>query len=210
MAKDNEAIAINDAVHKLQLYMLENTTDQNQLFAARKLMSRSDYEDVVTERAIAKLCGYTLCQRFLPSDVSRRGKYRISLKDHKVYDLQETSKFCSAGCLIDSKTFSGSLQEARTLEFDSVKLNEILDLFGDSLEVKGSLDVNKDLDLSKLMIKENFGVRGEELSLEKWMGPSNAVEGYVPFDRSKSSNGKFDDELWCEQKISVNKCFIDV
>ncbi|KAG7610495.1 Rtr1/RPAP2 domain [Arabidopsis suecica] len=188
MAKDNEAIAINDAVHKLQLYMLENTTDQNQLFAARKLMSRSDYEDVVTERAIAKLCGYPLCQRFLPSDVSRRGKYWISLKDHKVYDLQETSKFCSAGCLIDSKTFSGSLQEARTLEFDSVKLNEILDLFGDSLEVKGSLDVNKDLDLSKLMIKENFGVRGEELSLEKWMGPSNAVEGYVPFDRSKLSN----------------------
>ncbi|XP_023636708.1 putative RNA polymerase II subunit B1 CTD phosphatase RPAP2 homolog isoform X2 [Capsella rubella] len=190
---DNQVIAINDAVHKLQLAMLEGITDQNQLFAAGKLISRLDYEDVVTERTIAKLCGYPLCQRFLPSDVSRRGKYRISLKEHKVYDLQETRKFCSAGCLIDSKTFLGTLQEARTSEFDSVKLNEILELFGDS-EVKGSLDVNKDLDLSKLIIRENFEVRGGESSLEQWMGPSNAVEGYVPLDQSdcKSRNCKDD------------------
>ncbi|XP_010493937.1 PREDICTED: putative RNA polymerase II subunit B1 CTD phosphatase RPAP2 homolog [Camelina sativa] len=188
---DDQVIAINDAVHKLQLAMLDGITEQNQLFAAGKLISRLDYEDVVTERTIAKLCGYPLCQRFLPSDVSRRGKYRISLKEHKVYDLQETGKFCSAGCLIDSKTFSGTLQDARTSEFDSVKLNEILALFGDP-EKKGSLDVNKDLDLSKLVIRENFEARGGEMSLEQWMGPSNAVEGYVPLDQSdcKSRNCK--------------------
>ncbi|CAN8255319.1 unnamed protein product [Cochlearia groenlandica] len=34
---------------------------QNQLFAAGTLISRSDYEDVVTERTIGKLCGYPLC-----------------------------------------------------------------------------------------------------------------------------------------------------
>lgn len=209
MAKD-QIIAINDAVHKLQLAMLEGITDQKQLFAARKLISKSDYEDVVTERTIAKLCGYPLCRRFLASEVSRRGKYRISLKEHKVYDIQETRKFCSAGCLIDSKAFSGTLQDARTSELDTVKLNEILGLFGD-LDEKDSLSVNEDLGLSKLVIRENVEVRGGDLSLEKWMGASNAVEGYVPLDRSNcksriGKNGKFDDEtmecsfglcMWC-------------
>ncbi|KAL1212756.1 putative RNA polymerase II subunit B1 CTD phosphatase RPAP2 [Cardamine amara subsp. amara] len=192
MAKD-QVIAINDAVHKLQLAMLEGITDQKQLFAAANLISKSDYEDVVTERAIAKLCGYPLCRRFLASEVSRRGKYRISLKEHKVYDIQETRKLCSAGCLIDSKAFSRTLQDARTSEFDTVKLNEILGLFCD-LGEKDSLSVNEDLGLSKLTIRENFDVRGGDLSLEQWMGPSNAVEGYVPLDRSnsKSRNGKND------------------
>ncbi|CAA7017170.1 unnamed protein product [Microthlaspi erraticum] len=191
MAK--EVIAINDAVHKLQLSMLDGITNQKQLFAAGKLMSRSDYEDVVTERTIAKLCGYPLCRTSLPSEVSRRGKYRISLKEHRVYDSQETRKFCSADCLINSRAFSGTLQESRTSDFNSVKLNEILGLFGDS-NVDDSVDVDKVLGLSKLTIRENTEVRGGELSLEQWMGPSNAVEGYVPFDRSdsKPGNGKLD------------------
>ncbi|VVB15209.1 unnamed protein product [Arabis nemorensis] len=192
MSKD-QVIAVNDAVHKLQLAMLDGITDQKQLIAARKLMSRLDYEDVVTERTIAKLCGYPLCRTSLPSEVSRRGKYRISLKEHRVYDLQETRKFCSADCLISSRAFSGSLQEARTSDFDTVKLNEILGLFTDS-DVKDAFDVSEDLGLSKLTIRENFEVRGGELSLEQWMGPSNAVEGYVPIDKSncKSTNGKLD------------------
>lgn len=208
MSKD-QVIAINDAVHKLQLAMLDGITEQKQLFAAGTLMSRSDYEDVVTERTIAKLCGYPLCRTSLPSEVSRRGKYRISLKEHKVYDLQETRKFCSAYCLINSRAFSGSLQEARTSDFDTVKLNEILGLFSDSY-VKDSLDVSEDLGLSKLTIRENVEVRGGELSLEQWMGPSNAVEGYVPIDRSDcesriSKHGKFDDELWSQQILQLPK-----
>ncbi|CAH2044497.1 unnamed protein product [Thlaspi arvense] len=192
MAKD-QAIAINDAVHKIQLAMLDGITDQKQLFAAGTLMSRLDYEDVVTERTIAKLCGYPLCGASLPSDVSRRGKYRISLKEHKVYDSLEARKFCSAVCLINSRAFSGTLEEARTSEFDTVKLNGVLCLFGDS-DVKDSVDVKDDLGLSKLTIRENTEVNRGELSLEQWMGPSNAVEGYVPFNRSnsKSRNGELD------------------
>ncbi|CAN8258529.1 unnamed protein product [Cochlearia groenlandica] len=41
MAKDHrQVIAVNDAVHKLQLAMLDGVTDQNQLFAAGTLISR--------------------------------------------------------------------------------------------------------------------------------------------------------------------------
>ncbi|CAN8255810.1 unnamed protein product [Cochlearia groenlandica] len=199
MEKDHhhhhQVIAVNDAVHKLQLAMLDGVTDQNQLFAAGTLMSRSEYEDVVTERTIAKLCGYPLCLNSLPSDVSQRGKYRISLKEHRVYDLVETRKFCSADCLISSRSFSVTLQEARSSDFDDVKVNHVLGLFCDS-NAKDSLSDSEDLALAKLTIRENVDVGSGEMSLEQWMGPSNAVEGYVPIDRSNSKSrigqkGKF-------------------
>ncbi|XP_010551019.1 PREDICTED: putative RNA polymerase II subunit B1 CTD phosphatase RPAP2 homolog [Tarenaya hassleriana] len=192
MSKDQE-IAINEAVRKLQLALLDGITDQKQLFAAGSLMSRSDYEDVVTERTIAKLCGYPLCGSSLPSEPSRRGRYRISLKEHKVYDMQEACKFCSSDCLISSRAFSGTLAEARCSVFESVKLNEILGLFEDS-EALESVDVKEDLGLSKLTIHENAELKVGDMSLEDWMGPSNAIEGYVPLNKSnnKSRNRKQD------------------
>ncbi|KAF3489579.1 hypothetical protein F2Q69_00056212 [Brassica cretica] len=87
MAKD-QLITINDAVHKLQLAMLDRITDQKHLFAAGTLIYQSDYEDVVTERTIAKLCGYPLCRSSPISNVSRKGKYQISISEHIVYDLK--------------------------------------------------------------------------------------------------------------------------
>lgn len=90
MAKD-QLITINDAGHKFQLAMLDGITDQKHLFAAGTLISRSDYEDVVTERTIAKLCGYPLCRSSPLSNVSRKGKYQISISEHIVYDLKGVS-----------------------------------------------------------------------------------------------------------------------
>ncbi|KAF8084508.1 hypothetical protein N665_0715s0014 [Sinapis alba] len=202
MSKAHQAIAINDAVHKIQLALLNGVTTQNHLFSAGTLMSQSDYEDVVTERTIAKLCGYPLCRGSLPSDVSRRGKYRVSLKEHKVYDVQESRKFCSAGCLVSSLAFEKTLQEVRTSEFDMVKLSGILGLFGDADE-----NVEEEsLGLDKLTIRENRDVRGGEVALEQWMGPSSAVEGYVPFDRSncKSKDGKKVSKAKNKQKKQEN------
>ncbi|KAJ0232364.1 putative RNA polymerase II subunit B1 CTD phosphatase RPAP2 [Hirschfeldia incana] len=203
MSKDHQAIAINDAVHKIQLALLNGAaTSQNHIFSAGKLMSQSDYEDVVTERTIAKLCGYPLCRSSLPSDVSRRGKYRVSLKEHRVYDVRETRKFCSSECLVSSRAFAKSLEEVRTSEFDMVKLSGILGLFGGD----GGEDVEEEegLGLDKLTIRENSDVRGggEVVALEEWMGPSSAVEGYVPFDRSncKSSDGKNDSKAKNKEK----------
>lgn len=121
----------------------------------------------------------------------------MSLKEHRVYDVREARKFCSAGCLVSSRAFAKSLQEVRTSEFDAGKLGGILGLFGD---VEESLGVKEGLGLEKLSIRENRDVRGGEVvDLEEWMGPSSAVEGYVPFDRSncKSNDGKkgkFDDK----------------
>lgn len=177
----NQPAAVKDAVHKLQLFLLEGIQNEKQLLAAGSLMSRGDYEDVVTERSIAKLCGYPLCSNPLPSERSRKGHYRISLKEHKVYDLHETYMYCSSACVVDSRAFAGSLQEERCSVLNSEKINGILRLFGESSSKSNEiLGKQGDLGLSNLKIQENVERKNWDLSLEDWIGPSNAIEGYVP------------------------------
>ncbi|XP_043699067.1 putative RNA polymerase II subunit B1 CTD phosphatase RPAP2 homolog [Telopea speciosissima] len=184
MAKD-ETFSVKEAVHKLQLFLLDGIRHENQLFAAGSLMSQSDYEDVVTERSISELCGYPLCNNHLPSERPGKGRYRISLKEHKVYDLQETYMYCSSGCLINSRAFAGSLQPERCLVSNPLKINEVLNLFGDSSIDESVFGKKGDLGLSDLKIQEIEDTKTVgELSMENWVGPSNAIEGYVPKDRS--------------------------
>ncbi|KAE9446685.1 hypothetical protein C3L33_21410, partial [Rhododendron williamsianum] len=180
MAK-NESTTVKDAVHKLQLSLLQGIKTETQLFAAGSLISLSDYQDVVTERSIANSCGYPLCNNPLPSDQPQKGRYRIALKEHKVYDLHETYMYCSTSCVVNSGTFAGSLQEERCSVLDSAKLNQIMRLFeGLSLDPKENLGKNGDLGLSELKIQERTDIKAGEVSVEDWIGPSNAVEGYVP------------------------------
>ncbi|XP_062166617.1 putative RNA polymerase II subunit B1 CTD phosphatase RPAP2 homolog isoform X2 [Alnus glutinosa] len=186
MARD-QPISVKDAIYKLQLSLLEGIQDENQLFAAGSLMSRSDYEDVVTERSIANICGYPLCRNSLLSDRTRKGRYHISVKEHKVYDLQETNMYCSSSCVVNSQAFAKSLQDERCLVLNSDKLNEVLRLFGNlSLDCGDDLGKNGDLGLSGLKIQEKTETKDGEVSLEQWIGPSNAIEGYVP-QRDRSS-----------------------
>ncbi|XVF20338.1 hypothetical protein REPUB_Repub11eG0189600 [Reevesia pubescens] len=178
MAKD-QSLTVSEAVHKIQLLLLDGIKDEKQLLVSGSLFSRSDYDDVVTERSISNTCGYPLCRNTLPSEPRRRGRYRISLKEHRVYDLQETNMFCSADCLINSRAFSGSLQEERCSVLNHSKLNEVLSLFGGDLDLDDDDVLGKtgDLGFSNLRIKENEEIKSGEVSL---VGPSNAIEGYVP------------------------------
>ncbi|KAL5865224.1 hypothetical protein ACOSQ3_002738 [Xanthoceras sorbifolium] len=75
-------------------------------------MSRSDYEDIVTVRSIVNLYGYPLCSNSLPPSDSlpRKGCYRISLKEHKLYN------------------------EERCLVWNLCKIDEVLRLF-DELKI---------------------------------------------------------------------------
>lgn len=180
MMKD-EMLTVKDAVHKIQLSLLEGIRDDNQLFASGSLLSQSDYQDVVTERTLADMCGYPLCNNSLPSERPRRGRYRISLKEHKVYDLQETYMYCSSSCLINSRAFSASLLEERSSTLNSAKLYQVLELFeGSKSDSSVNMGESGDLGLSSLTILEKTDKVVGEVSLEEWVGPSNAIDGYVP------------------------------
>lgn len=182
-----QVIAVKDIVHKLQLSLLEGIKNEDQLFAAGSIMSRSDYQDVVTERTIANLCGYPLCLNPLPSNRPHKGRYRISLKEHKVYDLHETHMYCSSSCVVNSRAFAGSLQEEKCSVLNPAKLNEVFGLFENmSLDSEGNLGNKGDLGFPDLKIEEKVETKvGGDVSLEQWIGPSNAIEGYVPqWDRN--------------------------
>ncbi|XP_050382942.1 putative RNA polymerase II subunit B1 CTD phosphatase RPAP2 homolog [Argentina anserina] len=187
----NPSKAVNDAVYKLQLALLDGVKTLDRLYLAASIISRSDYTDVVTERSIAGLCGYPLCPNPLPpSDAAsghRKGHYRISLREHKVYDLRETKLYCSSKCLIDSKAFGQSLSEERCEVLDMGKVERVLRQFGEKDEEEKK-EIG-DLGMSELKIEEksvSYSGGFEEF------GPSNAIEGYVPKkDRvSKASGSK--------------------
>lgn len=186
-------LAIKDVIYKLQLCLLDGIKSETQLLVAGSLLCKSDYHDVVTERSIAQMCGYPLCFNSLSSsDAPKKGRYSISLKEHKVYDLLETCMYCSTKCVVNSRAYAESLQDERSLDFDTRKVDKVVRLFQD-LDLKNEEGVG-DLGLSKLSIKEkedeNVG-RGI-MSMEEWIGPSNAVEGYVPQHKrgSKEKLGK--------------------
>lgn len=205
----DEILTVKDAVHKLQLSLLEGIKHENQLIATGSVISRSDYQDVVTERTIAKLCGYPLCSNSLPSERPRKGHYRISLKEHKVYDLQETYMYCSSSCLINSRAFAASLNEERSSSLDPAKLNAILKQFdGLSLDSVMNTDKNGDLGFSRLQIQEKTDTEIGEMSLEEWIGPSNAIDGYVPrrdqnLERQQLNNKKKSGKLGQLGKIDA-------
>lgn len=205
----DEILTVKDAVHKLQLSLLEGIKHENQLIATGSVISRSDYQDVVTERTIAKLCGYPLCSNSLPSERPRKGHYRISLKEHKVYDLQETYMYCSSSCLINSRAFAASLNEERSSTLDPAKLNAILKQFdGLSFDSVMNTDKNGDLGFSRLQIQEKTDTEIGEMSLEEWIGPSNAIDGYVPrrdqnLERQQLNNKKKSGKLGQLGKIDA-------
>uniref|UniRef100_A0A7I4DW90 RNA polymerase II subunit B1 CTD phosphatase RPAP2 homolog n=1 Tax=Physcomitrium patens TaxID=3218 RepID=A0A7I4DW90_PHYPA len=114
------------AVLEVQLILLDGVNTDEQLQAAGKILSQSEYSDVVEERFIAKVCGYTRCANSLDTENMRKGRYRISLSAKKVYDLEESRHFCSPSCLITSKDFGNKLPFRQDLLESAKMLEEIL------------------------------------------------------------------------------------
>ncbi|XP_076941059.1 putative RNA polymerase II subunit B1 CTD phosphatase RPAP2 homolog [Bidens hawaiensis] len=183
---------LKDAIYKLQLHLLDGITSKTQLTAAGSLLSKPDYHDVITERSIAKTCGYPLCTNPLPSpEPKTKGRYRISLKEHKVYDMLETHMYCSTKCLSESRAFAASLVDERVMQFDGGKVEKVMKVFDES-GISGVGGVSE-FGFGKLSIKEN-GDRSV-VAVEEWVGPSDAVEGYVPRASLKNNKSVKDGKL---------------
>eukprot|EP00252_Welwitschia_mirabilis_P018339 TRINITY_DN40764_c0_g1_i1.p1 TRINITY_DN40764_c0_g1~~TRINITY_DN40764_c0_g1_i1.p1 ORF type:complete len:662 (+),score=90.25 TRINITY_DN40764_c0_g1_i1:153-2138(+) len=193
-------LTISDAVYQIQKVLLEGVHKESQLYAAAKLISKSDYDDVITERTIENLCGYPLCRNPLPSgqnpndkNFGKRGRYRISLKERKVYDLQETWLYCSSECLINSRAFSEThLPQKRTdvlnpdvvqRIIDDVSALSISDTRHSTLETKDDVSTlgitpqHKEFS-SKFVICEQD--QNKTIDSFNSFGPSDAIEGYTP------------------------------
>ena len=62
-----------------------------------KFISSTHYDDIVTERAIVKLCGYPLCHEEKGEEIKQQ--FKISTKNNRVYDLTERKNYCSQKCM---------------------------------------------------------------------------------------------------------------
>lgn len=194
MAVPSHSATIADAVHRIQLALLDGAaTSEGQLLAAGTLLSQPDYDDVVVERSLARLCGHPLCTKALSSTADsqrRRGRYRIALREHKVYDLEETYKYCSQACLVSSRAFAESLERERVGDVSLKKVDGVLRVFG--LGKDEDLPAEKGLGIGDLKIKEKEQAGNGDVSMEEWLGPSDAIEGYVPLrDRKQGRNPYF-------------------
>ncbi|CAB3374514.1 Hypothetical predicted protein [Cloeon dipterum] len=83
--------------------LLEKDISEEYLLENVKYISQTDYDDVVVERAIVKLCGYPVCSNLL-GPVPKK-QFHISLATNKVYDLTDRKNYCSNWCYKASNYF---------------------------------------------------------------------------------------------------------
>ncbi|KAJ0979994.1 hypothetical protein J5N97_015468 [Dioscorea zingiberensis] len=201
MAAPQHAATVADAVLRIQLALLDGVaTSEGQLLASGAILSRPDYDDVVLERSMVGLCGHPLCANPLSSPEAterRRGRYRIALREHRVYDLEETYKYCSQACLVASRAFAESLESERMGDVSLKKVDRVLREFGLGKDEGLPADKGKGLGLGfgELKVKEKEQRTNGDVSMDEWLGPSDAIEGYVPLrDRKQGAKYKAEDE----------------
>lgn len=196
---------VASAVLRIQMALLDGAAASNEALlhaAASALLSRADYDDVVTERTIADACGNPACPNPLPSSAAAATgpRFHIALSEHRVYDLEEARKFCSERCLVASKALAASLPHDRPYGVPLDRLAAVVALVegaaaaaaavgdGSGLGFQGVDGRNKD-EGRKVEIKEKEVAGAGEVSLQDWIGPSDAIEGYVP-RRDRSAQGE--------------------
>ncbi|KAJ1984512.1 hypothetical protein H4R34_000598 [Dimargaris verticillata] len=79
---------------------------ESTLCQAAQYLNPAQYQDAIQERKTQDLCGYPLCSR--PCQ-KVEGKYRINLRQRKVYDVSELALFCSKLCRAASKFYEAQL-----------------------------------------------------------------------------------------------------
>ncbi|KAJ1261477.1 hypothetical protein BS78_09G032400 [Paspalum vaginatum] len=204
-AAASTARTVASAVLRVQMALLDGAAATNEPLlhaAASALLSRADYDDVVTERAIADACGNPACPNPLPPPAAASSagpRFHISLREHRVYDLEEARKFCSERCLVASAALAASLPHDRPYGVPPHRLDALVALVegggaGDGGGGGGGLgfraaDGKGEGEGRKVEIREKEVAGAGEVTLQDWVGPSDAIEGYVP-RRERAAGGQ--------------------
>ncbi|TVU18020.1 hypothetical protein EJB05_34087 [Eragrostis curvula] len=191
-------LTVASAVFRVQTALLDGRAANNEALlhaTAPALLSRADYDDVVTERTISDLCGHPACPNPLPAAAAPGAapRFHISLREHRVYDLEEARKFCSERCLVSSSAFAASLPTDRPFGVPPDRLDAVVALVegGGGQELgfgAAAADGKKENKGIKVEIKENEVAGPGEVTMQDWIGPSDAIEGYVP-RRDRAAEG---------------------
>ncbi|OQV24080.1 putative RNA polymerase II subunit B1 CTD phosphatase RPAP2 [Hypsibius exemplaris] len=107
-----ERVSAEKRAHQTVLLLIEDHVTVQVLQDAAKFIDGNYYGDIVTERAIDKLCGYPICPNRLKCDpYSSKQQYQINVSTNTVYDVAERKCFCSSRCYAASVLYQKQLSE---------------------------------------------------------------------------------------------------
>lgn len=86
--------------------MLEPDIEAEQLEAGERLICQADFDDIVQERYILRICGFPLCSNKITREWRQR--YKLSVKDRKIYDVEVRKLYCSVTCMERSLKYRDS------------------------------------------------------------------------------------------------------
>ncbi|EGC33054.1 hypothetical protein DICPUDRAFT_37287 [Dictyostelium purpureum] len=128
-----------------QMFLIENETTEDQLKNHYyNYLQDSHFKDIVVERSTSLKCGYPCCGKSIDSKKILNQKYKISIKEQKVYNVEELSMFCSSDCLIKSKLFES------TLDSTAVYLRKVNGTSKQPTTPSNNADANKNKDADKV------------------------------------------------------------
>ncbi|XP_068628726.1 putative RNA polymerase II subunit B1 CTD phosphatase RPAP2 [Battus philenor] len=88
----------NAKAQKIVESLLEKSISETYFMQCLPEINQCHFEDIIEERCIIKQCGYPLCENHLHEKDIPKQKYRISIKNNKVYDITARKSFCSNSC----------------------------------------------------------------------------------------------------------------
>lgn len=102
--------------------MMEADISPEEFKTGEGLICQKDYDCIVQERFLTKVCGYPLCATKLTKEWKQR--FHVSLKDKRIYDVEVRKLYCSAKCMDISVKYRNEKlpEEPIWMSLDNIKI----------------------------------------------------------------------------------------
>jgi len=202
---------VEEAIFKIQTSLVENAqVSEKYLLFVAQLLQPQHYEDVVSERNLAQLCGYPLCSKPVePSSavlqrLEKAGRFKIDIQNHRVLDRYSNvyNRFCCDDCMLKSSIFkthslsmeSPQLRATRNLKllqmlFPNMKYEQIVKI-RDIIEKTIIKEAEGPKSTMAIQVKEKYDgpvpkrpvqlMYGSEPTLNTSTNSESNIDGYVP------------------------------
>ncbi|KAJ2118274.1 hypothetical protein IW146_000054 [Coemansia sp. RSA 922] len=95
-------------VLRWQEKLLNPATSELLLKQAAQYLTPYEFDNIILERTSGDLCGYPLCA----NPARKMGKrYHISVRQRKLFDMEEHASYCSNRCMVGSRFYKQQLSE---------------------------------------------------------------------------------------------------
>jgi hypothetical protein len=200
-------LANKKKVFDIVVSLLAKEVSPEQFLEQVAILCKSDYEDVIVERSITKVCGYALCSNDLSEQRQRSQKFKIVLQSQQVFDISERKMFCSNVCFARSQNVKEQLHEqplwmrqddpktASSTARPGQSTAKVITLYdGD----KGAHGTEVELGLSRVrQIAEELGELGDEC---KFYQDANKERTTNAFKRVKTKDSEVESSSGLKEK----------